>query len=46
VSTTSEAIERSKVSDDGTAQQYDRGYYKDPEMIVALIIVPGEDIEE
>jgi hypothetical protein len=46
VSTTSEAIERSKVSDDGTARQYDRGYYEDPEMIVALIIVPGEDIEE
>ena len=47
VPTTIEAIQLSNVSDDGTARQYDRGYYKEPEIIVvALIIVPSEDIEQ
>jgi hypothetical protein len=32
------ALAQQSVSDDGTATQYDRGYYKDPET-AALVIV-------
>ena len=42
--TSLDAIEASQGSADGTAQQYDRGYYKNPEIIVALVIVQSENI--
>ena len=37
------ATDISETGEDGTARQYDRGYYKEPEVIVALIIVTAED---
>ena len=53
VPTTIGASDADEVGSDGTAQQYDRGYYQDPEVVVAMIIAAsevsnsdGEDSEE
>jgi hypothetical protein len=43
---TLDAVEHENVSDDGTAQQFNRGYYKEPETIVVIALVGDEDEEE
>jgi hypothetical protein len=40
-----EAVEQQSVSDDGTALQYDRGYYKDPETVAVAIVLNDEEAQ-
>jgi len=42
---TLEAVEQQNVSDDGTAHQYDRGYYKDPETVAVAIVLNDEEAQ-
>jgi hypothetical protein len=40
-----EAVEQQSVSDDGTAHQYDRGYYKDSETVAVAIVLNDEEAQ-